>query len=840
MNHDLLVFQHKEPHAIPLGVPRPRRETIHLPSVDDQGEHIGPKLQRLTNAIESHRAVMQREIQGLEPESVIVFEVVGSVESFASAVRKAGMEWLGDWDETGDADERFFYADDEGKNLTEKFYFTMTDHTALHQLLSLWERYKRGEKRFPKGLTGFRDVFGRLKDIRLWDAYDRFVETGVADVWRTLLLSNSEKICFEIELWYRDNERKQQEAQTAVSHIIGRYGGRIVKSSVYTEISYHGLLAECPAEGIRQMMENQDNDLFNANQVMWIRPTGQTIARYEASDAVEENYDNAPLPAREPLVALFDGLPLAGHTLLHDRIDIHDVEGYEDDYQAQERLHGTEMASIILHGDLNNRLHPLSSMLYVRPMMRPFRHQEGRFEELVPDNKLFVDVIHQAVLEIVNNPALSSIKIINLSIGDERRPFSYVMSPTAKMLDYLSEKYGILFVVSAGNAPYPLDLPMTIGEYRSMCETDKYKAIYNYLWQQQADTRILSPAESMNAITVGSLSMDNALAVPNGDVVDVVPAGSVAPYSRFGGGYGKAIKPDVVNFGGRMFYTLLGTRNSDAHFLPKIKPAINCGPGIKTAVPTNGLTGTAYSFGTSHATAMTTRMCADLHDVLLATPNLNIPVEYEAVALKAMLIHSCMWGRMGVDMKEQFVPITGQSLRPGVAKWIGYGRPVFEISSYCTDQRVTLIGYGSLLQNQQVELQFPLPPSLVAQVVDKRLTITLAWMTPVASDRKDYREAKLSFASPVEMLVDKTTVDADSRSTHRGTIQHEVYEGHTASTYEQDGNLMIQLSCRKDKRLTTPVRYAILATLEVPQASQLPLYHEVAVKLQEQVAVLQN
>ena len=203
----------------------------------------------------------------------------------------------------------------------------------------------------------------------------------------------------------------------------------------------------------------------------------------------------------------------------------------------------------------------------------------------------------------------------------------------------------------------------------------------------------------MNAITVGSLSIDNAPAIPVGDDVDVVPTGSVAPYSRFGGGYGKAIKPDVVNVGGRMFYSLLGTSNSDARFRPKIRPAINSGPGIKTAVPTNGLTGTAYSFGTSHATAMTTRMCADLHDVLLATPNLNIPVEYEAVALKAMLVHSCTWGQMGVDMKEQFLPLTGQSLRPGVAKWIGYGRPMVEVSSYCTDQRVTLIGYGSLHQN---------------------------------------------------------------------------------------------------------------------------------------------
>lgn len=837
MNHELLVFQRKEPRTIPVGIPRPRTETVHLPEANVQGEHIGPKLERLSKAIEGHRAMMQREMQGLEPESVIVFEVVGSVENFASAVKKAGMEWMGDWDEIGEADERFFHEGDKEKNLTEKLYFTMTDHAALQQMLGLWERYKRGENSFPRGLTGFRDVFSRLKDVRLWNANDRFVETGVAEVWSALLQGNPETIHFEIELWYRDNERKRQEAQVAVSGIIEGYGGRIVKSSVYPEISYHGLLAECPATGVRQMMENQDNDLFNASQVMWIRATGQTIARFEASEAVEEQSEDMPLPVRDPLVALFDGLPLAGHALLHDRIDINDVEGYEDNYQAQERQHGTEMASIILHGDLNDRFQPLGSVLYVRPIMRPFRRPDGIVVEVIPDDKLFVDVLHQAVLEIVNNPALRSIKIINLSIGDERRPFSYVMSPTAKMLDYLSEKYGILFVVSAGNAPYVLDLPITIGDYNRLSENEKHRVVYNYLWHQQLDTRILAPAESMNALTVGSISFDSAPAIPLGDDVDVVPTGSVAPYSRFGGGYGRSIKPDVLNVGGRMFYLLLGTSNSAARFRPKIRASINSGPGIKTAVPTNGLSGVAYSFGTSHATAMTSRMCADLHNVLRAIPNLNIPEEYEAVALKAMLVHSCSWGQMGADMKEHFVPLTGRPLRPGVAKWIGYGRPYPEMSSYCTDQRVTLIGYGTLNQNQQVDLLFPLPPSLVAKVVDKRLTITLAWMTPIASGRKDYREAKLSFTSPVEVLVDKTTVDADSYSTHRGTIQHEVYEGHTASTFELNGDLAIQVSCKKDKKLVAPVKYVIMATLEVPQASQLPLYQEVSVKLQEQVAI---
>jgi hypothetical protein len=44
-------------------------------------------------------------------------------------------------------------------------------------------------------------------------------------------------------------------------------------------------------------------------------------------------------------------------------------------------------------------------------------------------------------------------------MGDQRRPFSGPMSPWGRLLDYLSDRYGILFLVSAGNIPDPLHLP---------------------------------------------------------------------------------------------------------------------------------------------------------------------------------------------------------------------------------------------------------------------------------------------------------------------------------------------------------------------------------------------
>ena len=831
MEHDILVFGRQEPRNIPVGPPRPHGSQLHFPDGDAQRQRLTPQLQRLAEAFANHNAALQRDIQGMNPESVIVFEVADSVDSFITAAKNAGMEWLGDWDSIEEADDEFYIDDEHTKKIPEKLYFTMSDQRALEQMISLWKRYKDGDKQFERGFGGFYKVFQQLRNVRLWSAQDRYYETGVAPIWEAALQQNVGRIRFEIELWYRDIEAKRREAQDLVSQIIVQYGGKIIRVSEYQEIAYHGIIAECPAEGIKAMISNPDNLLFNANQVMWIRATGQAIAHLEALDVSENEIDTQDVQQDVPVVALFDGMPLAGHRLLNGKVDVNDADGYEDQYPVASRQHGTEMASVILYGDLSHSLPLLHSRLYSRVIMKP----NAQGDEAIPDDKLFVDILHQSVMEIVNDPALQSIRIINLSVGDLSRPFSYVLSPQAKMLDYLSERYNLLFLVSAGNEGSVLDLPMTLGEYVQLNQQDRYKAAYSYLWNEQASMRILAPAESVNSITVGALNFDYATPPAIADVVNVVPDGSVTAYSRFGGGYNRSVKPDLINMGGRLFYTSLGTSQSDARFRP-LRPNISHGPGIKTAVPSNGLTGTAFSRGTSHSTALTSRMCADFLDVLRAIPGLNIPTEYEATALKAMLVHCCSWKHLGADMRE-FVPVKGRQIRKEVLKWIGYGAPLSEFSTFCTDQRVTLIGYNKLSSGKQVDMLFPLPHCLISQKTLKRLTITLAWMSPVAANKKNYRVAKLDFKPGVNPLMDNITIDSDVNTSRRGTLQHEVYEDDSAKSFQANDNLVITVSCRKDAWLRSSVKFVLMATLEVAEATNFPIYQEVAIKLQNMAQV---
>ena len=99
--------------------------------------------------------------------------------------------------------------------------------------------------------------------------------------------------------------------------------------------------------------------------------------------------------------------------------------------------------------------------IYVRPITKPYVTGNGKTQEFIPNDILIVDKIHITVRRLFENEAgkiAPSIRIINLSIGLGDQLLYNMISPLAKLLDWLSYKYKILFIVSAGNHPQPRKL----------------------------------------------------------------------------------------------------------------------------------------------------------------------------------------------------------------------------------------------------------------------------------------------------------------------------------------------------------------------------------------------
>lgn len=145
-------------------------------------------------------------------------------------------------------------------------------------------------------------------------------------------------------------------------------------------------------------------------------------------------------------------------------------------------------------------------------------------------------------------------KVFNLSIGHPGQPFLRSMSPLARLLDWLSWKYQVVFVVSAGNHDRAtISLPQST----SSDPDQRERALLVALGQDHRHRRLLCPAETINGITVGASHEDAAgqwTPAADDEVMLIATRGLPTPLSGLGRGYRRSVKPDLLAPGGRLVY----------------------------------------------------------------------------------------------------------------------------------------------------------------------------------------------------------------------------------------------------------------------------------------------
>ena len=438
------------------------------PSFGRQFTRLQPSFNLLKNAFEQKALKLQQSPTGINPEFALVFEIIGTVDNFYTAVKNTdGLEWIFDSEvEPFNPDDDFYQVDkDSGErvddSLNGKLYCVMSNQQAMVQLLSLWQRHQNGESDvFKRGFAGLRDIFTHIKDIRKWDARDRITETHALDYWReSLEFDGDSPVPFEIELFFRSDETKRRNAVEAIRHEIQSLGGRIIQECVIGEIFYHGMLVELPRVSIEGLVNRYEEiELSQVDDIMFFRPVCQSVFVSATDSEICTSAEEVPLPTGDAVVAVFDGMPMQNHRLLRGRVIVDDPDDYASGYESKYRVHGTSMVSLAIYGDIKRNEAPISSPVYVRPILRPKQNGFDKITECVPDDSMFIDVLHRAVKRMMEGDGQESAtapntKVINLSIGDPVRQLATTMSPTARLLDFLAYKYNILFIISAGNHP---------------------------------------------------------------------------------------------------------------------------------------------------------------------------------------------------------------------------------------------------------------------------------------------------------------------------------------------------------------------------------------------------
>jgi hypothetical protein len=638
---------------------------------------------------------------------LLVLEVRGSIQQFIAAVKRIqGLELIDEEELEGDEQDKKPFV-----------YLLVPDAQALANIAALWDRWTRAQS-MGTGFAPWRDIFSTLRDVRPWGPQDRVMPEERAIIVEEIAgRPDDERIRIEIELVFRASATRGMTTEADTRAAIRNAGGEVVSRCRINDIGYHALLAELPVRAVREIIEMSPTSIAGLDPVMHIRPQSLASSIDVSESEATEIEEVSPIQ-RSPILALLDGVPVAQHPLLRGTLVVDDQFGLEPTAVVINRHHGTAMASLIVWGDRNQTEQRIGRQIHMVPVLGA----NDRF----PSDRLIIDMIYQAVLAMRQgqDPSAPDVIIINLSLGNVRKPFHGLMSAWARLLDRLSYRFGILFVVSAGNHGAPFSIPglSTFTQYETAAAPERAKATISALGQLLVERRLLSPAESVNSITVGGANIDAVSAADRR-----LAAGSADPYPTFtmanpssalGPGFANSVKPDILMPASKEHMRFVSTGPSLT-----VKPCTAArAHGLKVAAPPRDGIGSYEHFtnGTSAAAALASRICHQIHDALEAAyGNVFTALSHveRATLLKALLVHTASWPNVASDLiREVLGPADNRQhvkQKDNIRRFLGYGFADSNIAISCTEDRATFWATGTLPRDRTVSVGVPIPICLM-------------------------------------------------------------------------------------------------------------------------------
>ena len=384
------------------------------------------------------------------------------------------------------------------------------------------------------------------------------------------------------------------------------------------------------------------------------------LAPIEVENLLEDEYVDSDI-----IVGIIDGGISQENEYLASHVVIRE-EYVSPEYQNPN--HATFIASTIQYGNKLNGIDEKEKKLFKFADIIALPNNDPDYG---PVDSLSEEDLMEIIEEVMDKYS-DQVRIWNLSIGIEQLVCDGSMSDLGIFFDYIQDEYGVQFLVSSGNLNTP---PLR-------------------KWPPQEDMgerdRIISPADSIRAIPVGSLALYDS-------ANSMVKTGHPSPFSRRGPGANYTIKPDVVDYGG----------NLDVNYNLNGLAMLGLGPK-----------GNVFALnGTSFSTPRIVRKFSKVFDEL---------IEKDLLLSKALLIHSArMQSRELFDENREQI------------KYFGFGMPDVESQNIlqCSEDDVTLIFRQKIKQGSHLEMfDFPYPPSLIKNGKYKgEIAMTLVYDTPLDS-----------------------------------------------------------------------------------------------------------
>lgn len=325
--------------------------------------------------------------------------------------------------------------------------------------------------------------------------------------------------------------------------------------------------------------------------------------------------------------------------------------------------HGTPVASRVLFENLGMHM----SEDYLNPRAKVID------AHIIDADKNPSNLVLQRIREAVE--AFHSVsKIFNFSYNAQEPIDGTEMSFLGCELDLLSKKYGIKFIISAGN-------------HRLVFVEDDLKSIV-----EDDDSRIAEPADAMLGIAVGAV-------VGQTHFGSVSKENDIAPYSRKGPGFAGFYKPDLVAYGATQFKN--GVTPSDPYAMCLSHAGYCALPGTSFTAPT---------------------VAGDLAQILPLVPNGD-------VGLAQALLYN---GAISLFEKKEVT----QEETDFAGNIYGRGLSSPRRSMYSSENKVSFLHSGTLNRLTKKRVKFHVPTVLAKANVKKgeskaRVTVTCIVQPPI-------------------------------------------------------------------------------------------------------------
>lgn len=494
-------------------------------------------------------------------------------------------------------------------------------------------------------------------------------------------------------------------------------------------------------QALRDLVLNYPH-LFEVNE-----PDDVVDIHSAASTAEKDGQDFSMLPPDEdaPAICIVDSGIQERHPYLSHAMDVSSSSCYvpgESTTDVSDYVraggHGTRVAGAVLYANGMPADGEFKSICWI---------QNARV--LDADNRLSSALHPPSYLKaIVEKYRLGSraTRLFNHSIAAYRPCKLRNMSAWAASMDWLSWEHDVLFFQSAGNLPpNSTSLPFRLGILDHLTSGFTYPG---YL--VRGSSRISSPSESLQAITVGSVGH---VQHDDKDSSSIAGVDRCSAFSTTGLGVWDSIKPDVVEYGGD--YAL------DNGVPPSIHVPAQICPELVRSTMHGGPLSARDSVGTSFAAPKVAAIGAALQSLF---PNES------TLLYRALIVNSARWPEWAEHAANKL----------DVIKQLGYGIPDVLRATENTPHRITLISTGGReVKGKEAQIyQVPIPAELRSPggEFNVRIDVTLSYVAKPRRTRRslkqylstwvDWRSSKLgesmeSFSNRVLRGGDRTLEDGE-------------------------------------------------------------------------------